>query len=89
VGLIAKASFEEARVDLAPGDLLMLYSDGVTDAINSVEEEFGADRAIAVLQRYRDCPAAEVCDRMFATIDAFAGGAPQYDDITMMVMKRL
>jgi sigma-B regulation protein RsbU (phosphoserine phosphatase) len=89
VGLIAKASFEEARVDLAPGDLLMIYSDGVTDAINSRDEEFGAERAIDVLKQYRDSSADEVCDRLLATIDAFAGGAPQYDDITMMVMKRL
>jgi sigma-B regulation protein RsbU (phosphoserine phosphatase) len=89
VGLFAQAAYEEGRVDLAAGDVLMIYSDGVPEASDIHEQDFGMDRVIEVLKSYRDRPAAEVADRMMQTIDAFVGAAPQFDDITLMVMKRL
>jgi sigma-B regulation protein RsbU (phosphoserine phosphatase) len=89
VGLFAKAAYEEGRTQLSAGDLLMLYSDGVTEASDIHEEDFGMDRVIDVLKSHRDCPAPELADRMMKSIDAFVGSAPQHDDITLMVMKRL
>jgi sigma-B regulation protein RsbU (phosphoserine phosphatase) len=89
VGLFARAVYEEGRVELSAGDLLMLYSDGVPEASDIHEEDFGMERVIEVLKSYRDLPAAQVADHMIRTIDAFVGAAPQFDDITLMVMKRL
>ena len=89
LGLFARADYEEAAVELAPGDLLMLYSDGVTEADNLDEEDFGMDRVTAVLKECQDQPAAAIVDRMLREIDAFAGAAPQHDDITLMILKRL
>jgi sigma-B regulation protein RsbU (phosphoserine phosphatase) len=89
VGLFAKAAYEEGRTHLSAGDLLMLYSDGVTEASDINEEDFGMDRVIDVLKNHRDSPAAELADRMMKSIDAFVGAAPQHDDITLLVMKRL
>jgi sigma-B regulation protein RsbU (phosphoserine phosphatase) len=89
VGLFAKAAYEEGRVELAPGDLLMLYSDGVPEASDIHEQDFGMERVIEVLKSHRDLPAAELADLMIKQIDAFVGTAPQFDDITLMVMKRL
>lgn len=89
VGLFAKAAYEEGRTQLLAGDVLMLYSDGVPEANDVHEEDFGMDRVIDVLKSHRDCPAAELADRMMKSIDAFVGSAPQHDDITLMVMKRL
>ena len=89
LGLFAKAAYEEGRVDLAPGDLLMLYSDGVTEASDIHEEDFGMDRVIDVLKAHRDRSAAELADHLAKAIDVFVGAAPQHDDITLMVMKRL
>ena len=67
----------------------MLYSDGVTEADNLGEEDFGMDRVTAVLRECQDRPAAAIVDRMLREIDAFAGAAPQHDDITLMIIKRL
>jgi sigma-B regulation protein RsbU (phosphoserine phosphatase) len=89
LGLFARADYEEASVELAPGDLLMLYSDGVTEADNLNEEDFGMDRVTAVLKECQDQPAAGIVDRMLREIDAFAGAAPQHDDITLMILKRM
>jgi sigma-B regulation protein RsbU (phosphoserine phosphatase) len=88
LGLFARAAYEEGRVMLQPGDLLMLYSDGVPEAWDVNEEEFGMDRIIDVLKAHREEPAARIVDAMLRSIDAFAGAAPQHDDITMMVVKR-
>lgn len=89
LGLFAKAAYEEGRVTLAPGDLLMLYSDGVTEASNINEEDFEMERVIDALKNHCECSAGELVDRMSKAIDAFVGAAPQHDDITLMVLKRI
>jgi len=89
LGLFARAAYEEGRVELSPGDLLMLYSDGVTEADDIHEEEFGMDRVIGVLREHREQPSAGIVDQMLRRIDEFAGAAPQHDDITLMVLKRM
>ena len=58
VGMFARAAYEEGRVELAPGDLLMLYSDGVPEAADLTEQDFGMERVIEVLKLHRDLPAA-------------------------------
>jgi phosphoserine phosphatase RsbU/P len=88
VGLFARATYEEGRITMDSGDLLLLYSDGVTEADDPDEQEFGLDRVIEVMHRHRDEPAAAIVDHMIRAIDAFAGAAPQHDDITLMALKR-
>jgi sigma-B regulation protein RsbU (phosphoserine phosphatase) len=88
VGLFARAEYEEGRVLMEAGDLLLLYSDGVTEADDLNEEEFGMDRTIDVMRAHRDEPSAAIVDHMIRAIDAFAGAAPQHDDITLMALKR-
>jgi sigma-B regulation protein RsbU (phosphoserine phosphatase) len=80
--------FGEASHALAPGDTLVLFSDGVTEAQNEADEEFGDARLLDVLRASADVSAEEMVSRVFAAIDAFAGGAPQFDDITMLVVRR-
>lgn len=89
LGLFARAAYEEGRVELAPGDLLMIYSDGVTEAEDGNDGEFGMERVIDVLKSYREQSASVIVDEMVGRIDAFVGTAPQHDDITLMVLKRL
>ena len=74
---------------LEPGDTLVLFSDGVTEAQNVVDEEFGEARLLDVLRAAAAEPAAALIERVMAAIDAFAGGAPQFDDITLLVARRL
>ena len=75
---------------LEPGDLLLLYSDGVTEAKDVAEEDFGDDALIDHLRgaRSRCGNAEEVVTGVFEAVDAFAKDAPQYDDITAMAIWR-
>lgn len=88
LGLFPRRVYESKTFTLAPGDLLLLYSDGVTDAITHDETDFGVERTVEVLRAHRHLPAAEIEDRLFDAIDEFAAGTPQFDDITVMVIKR-
>lgn len=88
LGLFPKRTYEEQEFDLVEGDLLCLYSDGVTEAQDLGENEFGIERLTACLRANRDLPANGIVDAVFRDIDAFVGSAPQFDDITLMVVKR-
>jgi sigma-B regulation protein RsbU (phosphoserine phosphatase) len=89
LGLFPGMAYEAQTFQLQPGDLLAIYSDGVTEANNAAEEEFSLDRFIAVLKANRDRPSTEIVDTVINELDGFVGEAPQFDDITLMVMKRL
>jgi sigma-B regulation protein RsbU (phosphoserine phosphatase) len=88
VGLLPNRTYEAGALQLDPGDLLALYTDGVTEADNLEEEEFGLDRTIECLKAHRDEEPERILDHLFEAIDGFAGGAPQHDDITALVLKR-
>lgn len=88
VGLFPKKPFEEASFILEPGDTLLLYSDGVSEANDKDHNEFSVERVVASLRAASAEPGEKILDRLIEDIDAFAGGAPQFDDITMMVLKR-
>ena len=82
--------FGETELHLAPGDTLVLFSDGVHRGAEHLSTRSSARRACSrSCARPRHEPAAVVIDRLLAAIDAFAGGAPQFDDITLLVARRL
>ena len=89
IGLFPRRPFDQDRVTLAPGDLLLLYSDGVSEANDKDHNEFSVERVVASLRASASEPGEKILDRLIDDIDAFAAGAPQFDDITMMVLKRL
>jgi len=80
--------YESRELVLDPGDCAVLFSDGVTDAQNLRDEEFGDERLKDVLDAAAAEPAAAIVGSVFAALDAFAGDAPQFDDITICVVKR-
>ncbi len=80
--------YTEVSVALEPGDTLVLFSDGVTEAQNADEEEYGEARLVDCLRAVADQPATVMIERLMASIDGFAGGAPQFDDITLLVARR-
>jgi sigma-B regulation protein RsbU (phosphoserine phosphatase) len=88
LGLLPGMPYEEQRFELRPNDLLALFSDGVTEAQDEAENEFGEERLADVLRTIAHEPAAVIVDRVFAEIDRFAGAAPQYDDITLFIIKK-
>jgi sigma-B regulation protein RsbU (phosphoserine phosphatase) len=81
--------YESSDICIGPGDIVVLYSDGVPDAQNPNDEEFGEERLREVIRAAAAEPARAIVTRVFAAIDAFVGDAPQFDDITLMVLKRL
>jgi len=89
LGLFPGIIYEAQNFELREGDLLAIYSDGVTEANDAAEQEFSLERFIAVLKANKERAASEIVDTVIREIDAFVAEAPQFDDITLMVMKRL
>ncbi len=83
------APYSEQGFELQPGDLLALFSDGVTEAQDKDENEYGEERLSEFLRPIRHEPAEALVDKVFHEIDRFAGTAPQYDDITLFIIKRI
>lgn len=78
----------DERIELHSGDILALYSDGVPEAYDLDEEEWGDERLLNCLTPCRHLSAAEITKKMFEGVDAFVGAAPPHDDITVLVLKR-
>jgi serine phosphatase RsbU (regulator of sigma subunit) len=89
LGILPVAPYRQERAHLGRGDMLVLYSDGVTEANNAEYDEFGEERFIEVLKLYRNEPATAIVDAVTKALTDFAAGAPQADDITLVVAKRL
>ncbi|MFN0157949.1 MAG: GAF domain-containing SpoIIE family protein phosphatase [Bacteroidota bacterium] len=79
--------YEQATVQLQHGDLLVLFTDGVSEAMSKVSEEYGEERLEQLLTKRMDEPAQQISDAMHQDIVEFTKGAPQSDDITMMIVK--
>jgi sigma-B regulation protein RsbU (phosphoserine phosphatase) len=80
--------FGETCAGLGPGDALLLFSDGVTDAQTAEGDEFGEARLHDVLREVAGQPAATIIERVFEAVEAFAAGHPQFDDMTILVLRR-
>jgi len=85
LGIIEEVSFEERTVTLGAGDALVLYTDGVTEAINSEEEEYGVERLMEI---HGESSAAEIIEGIDQGVARFSSGVPQFDDLTLVVVKR-
>jgi sigma-B regulation protein RsbU (phosphoserine phosphatase) len=79
--------FYERHFTLHPGDVLFVYTDGATDAMNVKKEQFGEDRLILAINKTRNLSLKEQVRAIEAEIDEFAGAEPQFDDITMLVFR--
>ena len=87
IGLIPECAYEQAELTLATGDLLVIFTDGVSEAMNSALEEWGEDRLIATVRAAQGCDASETITRILEAADQFAAGAPQHDDMTLIVLR--
>ncbi|MBV9211571.1 MAG: SpoIIE family protein phosphatase [Acidobacteria bacterium] len=87
LGMLPGSAYEEQAFELKAGDILALYSDGVSEAYNKDEEEWGEDRLREHLQTVAGEPAHKIVRSIFEAIDRFAEGTPQHDDITLLILK--
>jgi sigma-B regulation protein RsbU (phosphoserine phosphatase) len=85
LGLFPDVEFQEADIDLRPGDLLVAYTDGVTEALNAAGEEFGNEKLKEVLRSAVGASADEISTRLADTMRDWIGNAEQYDDLTVVV----
>ena len=87
LGIAPGHEYRNGEIRLAPGDVLFLYTDGITEAQNSNDEEFGEERLDAKLASLGQIPAREIVTTVVDEVRAFAGDAPQSDDITCIAMR--
>lgn len=88
LGIKPDADYREGRTQLQPGDVLVIYSDGVTEAVSPSGEEFGPTRLYEVVQRNVEASAAGIRDRIESSLTKFAQGTSAADDITLVIVKR-
>jgi serine phosphatase RsbU (regulator of sigma subunit) len=86
IGLFEEMSYESASVELQSGDLLVAFTDGVTEALNPSGDEFGEDRLKDLLRSVRGASADDVTAHLAAAMKAWIGGAEQHDDLTFVVV---
>ncbi|MEQ1885144.1 MAG: SpoIIE family protein phosphatase [Bryobacteraceae bacterium] len=89
LGILPMAKYQEFKVNMQCGDVLVLYSDGVTEAVNPKDEDFGEERLGNLVYAMKDRPAADIVDMVHAEVAKFTEGAPPADDITVVVAKKL
>ncbi len=89
VGFMEKYAYSEEKISLKDGDLLLIYTDGITEALTTGEEEFGEERLEKIVRANMNEKADVIIDLIIKDILTFRGTAPQTDDMTLMIIKQL
>jgi sigma-B regulation protein RsbU (phosphoserine phosphatase) len=87
IGLIEHCAYQQASVTLTAGDVLVAYTDGISEAMNAANEEWGEECLMAAVESNRAMSAQTLIDRLMMAADAFVAGAPQHDDMTLLVVR--
>jgi sigma-B regulation protein RsbU (phosphoserine phosphatase) len=89
IGLIQNMEYQQGVVPLSPGDLLVAFTDGISEAMNPREEEWGEERLIDAIHQCAGLRATETIDQLIQEADRFSAGADQHDDMTLVVLRVL
>ncbi len=89
LGLPMEVAYQRSFERLRPGDLLVLYTDGITETTNVTGEEFGVQRLVEVVRRHRTDPLPTILTQVFAAVDEFRDGLPQEDDQTVVLIRKV
>lgn len=87
IGIMSGVEYGQNYTIIAKNDIAILYTDGITEAMNVTHEEFGMDRFKEVIRKYKRESAREIANKILEAITSFSGAAPQHDDETLLVMK--
>jgi sigma-B regulation protein RsbU (phosphoserine phosphatase) len=89
LGLFPGAAYKEQQVELEPGEALLLYSDGITEARNGEGDFFGEDRLLTLLSRMGDRSADDTAAYVRSEVDRFVGEEPYSDDLSLILLRRV
>ncbi len=89
IGIMPSGIYEEEDINFTSGDLLFIFSDGITEAMNNEEKEFEEERLQQLLLEIKHKPAEEIIEIVFDTVTKFTEGQPQMDDMTIVVIKNI
>jgi serine phosphatase RsbU (regulator of sigma subunit)/pSer/pThr/pTyr-binding forkhead associated (FHA) protein len=88
LGLMPEAVYSSSETSLAVGDSLVLYTDGITEAANPIQEEFGRERLVEVCEKHRSESPKNLATSIEKVVDAFVDGVPYHDDRTLVILRR-
>lgn len=86
-GIMPEAKYEAATIALAPGDWLVVFTDGLVEAVNARDEEYGESRLLSAIDAGRAVEPPDLLRRLMNDLDFFVGNTPQHDDVTCMLLK--
>jgi serine phosphatase RsbU (regulator of sigma subunit) len=86
LGIMDEADYQETQLQLAPGDRVVFYTDGIVEAMNEQEEIFGFERLLEVIRRARALDAGSLLKEILGRVNQFVGAATQHDDLTVIVV---
>jgi sigma-B regulation protein RsbU (phosphoserine phosphatase) len=89
IGLIEECSYSQGTVTLATGDVLVAFTDGISEAMNAAMEEWGEEQLMAAVAPHRRLPASTLIEHLMTSADVFVAGAPQHDDMTLLVVRAI
>lgn len=89
LGVMQDAEYTQAAIQVQPGEILLLYTDGISEAINAREEMFGAEHLIQTVLAHQDASPEQIVSTIEMELEEFIGTSAPFDDITLMVIKRL
>ncbi len=87
VGLLESFPYQQEKIQMQVGDLLIAFTDGISEAMNPADEEWGEERLAEAVKTCATCSAHEMLEHLMQSADAFAAGAKQHDDMTLVVLK--
>ncbi len=88
LGVLDNFTYQKDSISMEPGDMLVVYSDGIPDATNGTNDQFGEDRLGALITEHCAGSAHDLVNHIMKAVSEHAGGAPQFDDLTLVVVKR-
>jgi sigma-B regulation protein RsbU (phosphoserine phosphatase) len=88
LGAFPDSQYEQERIIMEPGDLLIIFSDGITEAMNSENQELGEKKLRDIISDYKNADPKFIIDKIISATRAHAGDTPQSDDMTLLIIKR-
>ena len=88
LGCFENTEYSNGEVELQPGELIVIYSDGITESMNDNEEEFGLERMVQIIHDNQKSSADKIMEEVLFNVKSHSKGVPQSDDVTLMIIKR-